>query len=139
MARGAQGLGWVAAGLASGLHGLAWSTEALTGPWLGALALAFGLAVAALLGLVLEAQRGVLAGRPAGALLTKRLGRLARWGLGAGFFYVALHLAAALPVGGGGGEGFHFDRAFTALLAWFSAAAALLASAPRSDGVDPQR
>ncbi|MEB3327841.1 MAG: hypothetical protein VKQ33_01270 [Candidatus Sericytochromatia bacterium] len=124
MTRGMAIAGWTAAGLAGALHLEAWRSGALGAPQLGGLTLAFGLASVALLGLVLVAQREAAAGRGLGLQLGERLPRAGRWGLGLGFAYVGLHLLGGLPVGGGG-EGFHFDRAFTALLAWFGLAAAL--------------
>ena len=125
MARWMAIVGGVAAALAAALHVAAWRLPALGAPHLLGLAVAFGLASVALLGVVLVAQREATAGRALGLLLAERLPRAGRWALGLGFGYVALHVLGGLPVGGGGGEGFHFDRAFTALVAWFGLAAAL--------------
>jgi hypothetical protein len=118
-------VGWLAAATAVGLHGAAWRGAPLAGPALVALAVAFVLAAVTLLGVVLDVQARTTGGEAVGALLHDRLPRVGRWALGLGFVYLALNVLAALPVGGGTGEGFSFDRTFTALTAWFAAAAAL--------------
>ncbi|MEB3197413.1 MAG: hypothetical protein VKP62_09445 [Candidatus Sericytochromatia bacterium] len=121
--RGLAIAGWTAALLAAGLHGVSLSRRMpLDGLQLGLLALAFALTALAFVGLVLALQREVLAGEALSVAIGDRLPRWGRWLLGLGFVYVALHLLDGVR---GSGEGFSFDRTFTAVLAWQALATAL--------------
>lgn len=126
MKRGLAALSWLGVALAGGLHVAFWRGLPLDAPALGALALAFLLAAIALLGLILVIQRH--AGEPDHAFfaVVPRIGRIL---LGIGFLGVAVNFIDWMPVAGpwraSGADPAAFERAFSAVLAWQTLAAAL--------------
>ena len=124
--RGLSHLSWLGVLLAGGLHIAFFRGQPLDGPMLAALVLAFVVAAIALATMILALQRH--AGDPAWGFFQVVPG----WGrllLGVGFFVVAANVVDWMPIAGPSRAGAlgpgAFERAFAAIVAWQTLAAAL--------------
>ncbi len=121
-------LSWLGVALVATLHIAFWRGAPLGGLTLAGLVLGFGLAIVALLALILAVQRAAnTPGAGPSAAYFAVVPRWGRWVLMIGFLYVAMHFVDWLPIsgrGGGGGDPAAFERAFSAIMAWQLMAAA---------------